>query len=290
MISRQFASVCLVLSFVSGSLLPSVARATCCTSEVRLVWVHGRYSNAAPGDVVANYVDGSSAIAPIIQAIGESYDHTMIVVDSASRVTHSYGDISTVDTGWTCSHPLDPYKMRPMAPGAQSHVYPEDSGTFKSGTVLHGAGNPNCNVTGLGYDLYGFSHNVQNGMCVQFLTDSCGVSRPTPRYYDADTVAGAVSAVYNGIYSQAVASRPWIVAAAGYCPGASRYVANQVVNTFLYGNPWDTNFEPWNIPVSDVVTPAQLVATYSGSKEPVALVPGYYTYKDVRVCYKGLCP
>jgi len=285
----------LVLSIALGSTFASFAHAKCCTSEVQTVWVHGRYSNAAPGDVVVNYVDGSSVIAPIIDAIGENYDHSMIVTDSASRVTHNLGDPATVETGWTCSHPLDPYQMRPMAPGAQSSVYPDDAGTFKAGAVLHGAGTPGCNVPGLaqggvGYDLYGYSHSVRNGMCVQLLTDSCGVAQPTPRYYDAITVGAAVSAVYNDVYSQAVANRPWILAATGLCPGGSRYAANQVVNTFLYGNPWDTQFEPWNVPVSDVVTPAQLVATYAGAKEGVGLVPGYYTTRLVRVCYNTQCP
>jgi len=164
----------LVLSIALGSTFASFAHAKCCTSEVQTVWVHGRYSNAAPGDVVVNYVDGSSVIAPIIDAIGENYDHSMIVTDSASRVTHNLGDPATVETGWTCSHPLDPYQMRPMAPGAQSSVYPDDAGTFKAGAVLHGAGTPGCNVPGLaqggvGYDLYGYSHSVRNGMCVQLL-------------------------------------------------------------------------------------------------------------------------
>jgi hypothetical protein len=274
----------------------SAAQANCCEHVTELVWVNGRYSNAAAGDVVVNYVDSSSLIAPIIDALGESYSHSMLVVDDFGRVTHNVGDVASIEKGWTCSHPLNPYQLRPMAPGAQSYVYPDTNyDNFKNGTVLHGAGTPGCYVNalgepnGVGYDLWGFSNNVTNGMCVELLNDSCGVARPSPRYYDPDTVASAVSAMYNAIYTQAVAARPWISAALGYCSGGSRYAANQVVNSFLYGNPWDTDFEPWNIAVSDVVTPAQLVATYPMAKEPVGLIPGYYVEHEVRRCHTGVC-
>lgn len=281
---------------LASTLHSSVVRANCCEYVNELVWVNGRYSNANAGDVVVNYVDSSSPIAMIIDAIGENYSHTMLVDDSLGRVTHNVPDLSTIEVPWTCSHPLNPYQLRPIAPGAQSFVYPDTSyDSFKNGTVLHGAGVPGCYVNplgqtnGVGYDLYGFTHNVPNGMCVELLNDSCGVARPLPRYYDPDTVAGTASAIYDAIHSQAVANRPWFFAAIGYCSGGSRYAANQVINTFLYGNPWDTDFEPWNVPVSDVVTPAQLVATYPMAQEPVGLVPGYYVQQEVRRCHPGAC-
>jgi hypothetical protein len=269
----------------------------CCEWVTRQVWVHGRYSNAAPGDVVVNKITATSTIAPIIQAIGEGYTHAMIVADSASRVTHNVGDTNTLETGWSCSHPINPSTLRPMRPGAQSYVYPDSSlDSFQAAMVLHKAGRPACEVPplgqpgGVGYDLYGFSHNVPNGMCVQMLNSSCGVPRPAPRHYDGNTIYAAASAMYNAIYAQASAiGKPWYVVFIGGCPGAYRYAANEVVNTFLYANPWDTNFEPWTTPVTDVVTPAQLVATYPGAKEPAGLVPGYYTSQEVRECHPGNC-
>jgi hypothetical protein len=290
---------------VAAVACPSVARATCCEPQQVQVWVHGRYSNANPGDVVVNYLTATSPIAPIIDAIGESYSHSMLVFRSTGEVFHNVGDPNSIEKPWDCSHPLDPYELRPMAPGAQAAVFADSSyNSFQAGEVLHGAsvasaadiadGN-NCIVwplgasvqPAIGYDIYGFSHDVPNGMCVEMLNTSCHVPRPAPKAYSAATVANAASAMYNAIASQAQAMSTWYDSL--LCPGGSRYAANQVVNTFLYGNPWDTNFENWSVPVTNVVTPAQLVATFTGSKEPVGLVAGYWTTEEKMVCHPGMC-
>jgi hypothetical protein len=284
---------------------PRGAQANCCEPQQVTVYVHGRYSNANPGDAVVNYLSATTPIAPIIEAIGENYSHSMLVFRATGEVFHNVGDPNSIIKAWDCSHPLDPYQLRPMAPGAQAAVFADTNyNSFQAGEVLHGAsvasandiftGN-NCIVwplgayasPAIGYDLYGFSHNVPNGMCVEMLTTSCHVPRPAPKAYSAATVANAVSAMYNAIYGQAANMSSWLESV--YCPGWPRYAANQVVNTFLYGNPWDTNTENWSVPVTAVVTPAQLVATFTGKKEPVGLVAGYYTTQEQMVCHPGQC-
>lgn len=273
----------------------------CCDYQTRQVWVHGRYLNAAPGDAVVNQLTSSSMIAPIINALGERFSHSMIVYDTASRVTHNVSDISYIQTGWTCTHPLDPYNMHPIGPGAQAGVYPDTSfNSFMAGMVLHGAGKAGCWAQeymdtnhnrvagGIGYDLQGFSQNVPNGMCVELLNDTCGVPRPAPKYYSASTVYSAASAMYNAVYSQVHSQTSWITDL--LCGGAADSAANQVINTMLTGDPWNTGHGNWSVAITNVVTPEDLVTSYPAAKrEPASLSPGYYTTKEVRVCTPNKC-
>ena len=65
----------------------------CCEPQQVSVYVHGRYANANPGDVIVNYLTATTAIAPIIEAIGENYSHSMLLFRSAGgEVFHNVGD------------------------------------------------------------------------------------------------------------------------------------------------------------------------------------------------------
>jgi hypothetical protein len=293
---------------------PRVARACCQPEQVR-VWVHGSYSNANQGDVMVNIAEAGDLLQPVVEAIGENYDHAMALFrPTMADVMENLGDPNTIITGWDCSHPIDPESnISPMYPGAQIAVF-ADSTTpdanyyeFKQGEILHGAvhttatniedGNY-CVVWPLGssltpqvgYYLYGYSHRVTNGMCVDMLTDSCFVPRPAPKAYAASTVANAASAIYQEVTTLASNEESWLDQT--WCgSGEPEMAGNQVVNTFLNNNPWDTSRENWSVAVTAVVSPGQLEATYpAAQKVPAELVAGYWTTQMQMVCTKGICP
>jgi hypothetical protein len=289
----------------------------CCEPQQRQVWVPGRYTNATTGDVVAPFLTSSSMLAPIMSAINESYAHVVMVQDSSGTyIAHNNVDANSVGTDWTCSHPLNPYDLMPVRPGvlyqvpadgSQTYYYtrwgyvPSNFNELVAGTVLHRAGTVCALIPSYGgylqsggYELAGFSRNVTNGMCTEYLNNSCGVARPTPSYYSPSQISTAASNMYNTLFNMCENRIGWL--ASTWCGllgtgawGECDSVANQVINALLYWNSWDTNKENWSIAVSNVVTPARLVSGFSGAKESVAWAKGYYVTKEVWVCHPGPC-
>jgi hypothetical protein len=270
----------------------SVAQADqCCWMVDQSGWVYssGRYTNAGNGDAVVLATRPDGILRPIMDALGEQHDHVAMVESyDGYYLSQSEGDGSKVTTTSNVTHPISG-GLQPMyqSNSGWNHMTSADwAGQLRgypTSMVLHGAA-PNrtpyygagCGPTPAGYSLAGFSRNVTNGQCVQYLMDSCSMARPSARYYAAYTVNIAANAMYNAIHAKAVAiGQPWY-ASLIYGDEAFRHAANQVVNAFVYNNWWDQLGQYWSVPITDVVTPTQLAASYPGAKEPLTYVAGYY--------------
>jgi hypothetical protein len=149
-----------------------------------------------------------------------------------------------------------------------------------------------------GYHLYAFTHPAAagtNGMCADYMTSFCGVSRPAPLTYGATYTYNATVAIYNHVWNNCNAGISWLDSL--LCSGACDRAANQFVNTFWLNDPWNTGYtwgggEP---AVSGVVTPGNLMTaggTASGARAPVPItsVAGYWTTRLGTVCTPGACP
>jgi hypothetical protein len=205
----------------------------------------------------------------------------------------------------------------PMRPGVLDYVpadgsratsytrwgyVPSNFNELVPGTVLHKAGGVCTAIPSYGgylqtggYELRGFTRNVANGMCTEYMNSSCHVARATPAHYSTAQVSTAASNMYNGLFNKCMNEIGWLKATWCGIMGTGQWgecdsVANQVVNTFLYWNSWDTGKESWGLAVTDVVTPTRMVAAFTGTKTAATWVPGYYTTKLVRVCNPYPCP
>jgi hypothetical protein len=172
--------------------------------------------------------------------------------------------------------------------------------------VVKGVGVAACTQTALydgyespgGYHLYAFTHAAAagtNGMCVDYMTNFCGVKRPTPLTYAASYAYNATVAIYNHVWNNCNAGISWLDST--LCSGACDRAANQFVNTFWLNDPWNTGWtwsggEP---AVTGVVTPGNLMTvggTATGARAPVPITStaGYWTTTTETVCTPGMCP
>ncbi len=255
-------------------------------------YVSGRYTNADNGDAVVLATRPNGTLRPIMDALGEQHDHVVMVESyDGFYMSQSEGDDTKIQTASQIHHPI----VGGLQPMYQTHGgwnyqtnadYAGQLRGYPTSTVLHGAA-PNkspyygagCGPTPSGYRLAGYSRDVTNGMCVQYMNDSCAMPRSAPRYYPPSVTQGAASAMYSAVFQRAQAGgQPWY-AALFYGNDAFRHAANQVVNSFVWDNWWEEVAQNWSVPITSVVSPTQLAAGYQGAKEPVTYTGGYYEWR-----------